>query len=163
MYLSKMLTMKVSNRFNNTMEIKRLIGIKNYLRSDLFGPLLGKLSNVYAAVGAISQERPQIKPARSFKIALAQLNHGAILGDASPRFVQKLSRERIQNNIDAFAGRLAHDTREKRDVSRVEDAVTWNADVYQMLDFLFAAHCGKDLCLHHLADLNGRQTDAATC
>lgn len=76
--------------------------------------------------------------------------------------MEKVSRHRAQNNVDAFLAGLFHYARVKRRVARVEDIVRRNA-IYlvQMCPFLAARDSRENFTSEMLAVLHSCETDTS--
>ena len=120
-------------------------------QKDRFFP---ELVDVNTAIASVGQEVLQVELATADKVTLSDFDKNTKLGNAVPGCVQKFAREGVENNIHPTAFRLTHDAIDKRLVTRLEDAISWNFEVvHQMSNLCFTADGGVDFGSYHLSYL----------
>lgn len=87
-------------------------------------------------------------------MSLAELDERAAHGDASPRLVEEVSRQGVQDDVGAVAVGGFHEICREGDVTRVEDVVGRDAPfIHSQRSFSLVADGDKDVAADMLEDL----------
>lgn len=125
--------------------------------------LLGHLVHVNTTIVAVVGEWFHVQLGRSQQVPLTNLNHRTPFGDAIPRLMQQLTRERIEGHINPSTSSFAYYVSCEGGATRVEDLPIWYfKGVDQELPLLGTTHGHIDVGLEHLGHLNGSYADTAS-
>lgn len=125
-----------------------VIHVDHLLQQPLhcIGPLGAEHGKVQARERPGAPKRLHVQHALADDVAEANLDHGAKLGDAGPRRVKKIPRQRVENQINTLAGCSFHDVLQEGRRARVEDALARLVEVVdEVLHLFFRADRCVDL------------------
>jgi hypothetical protein len=122
------------------------------------------VTHVEATIRGIAAERFHAQALAIKHVSFAELDHCTFGSDATPRFIQQVSCQRVQDCINAIAVCSCHDLSSKRDITRVENVIGRDASVLnQEATLLLTATGSEYFCADVLAKLDTSQTQATRC
>jgi hypothetical protein len=84
--------------------------------------------HVDTSIRCIAIERLHGKTVPCKNIFLSNFYQRPAIGNTTPRFIEKVSRERVQDDVDAFTVCYFHDLGSERCGSRREDVFWWDPE-----------------------------------
>ena len=128
------------------------------LDEHLLDPLWGCLAQVEGAVGDTGVRGRDLLGVAD--VGLAHLDEAAAAGQQLQRGVDELARQRVEDDVDAFAAGRSQELLLELEVARGGDVVVVEAELAQRLP-LARAGGGEDLGAEVLGELDRRHADAA--
>lgn len=87
------------------------------------------MRHVEASIGRIARKWLHGQCVPVDVVLLTQLDHSTAFGNASPRSIEKISRQGVEDDIDAVAVGQLSDTALELGIARAEYVVLWYAEV----------------------------------